>query len=296
MTKPNLSRIINIINPILYLLPAIIVIVVYFVVPTIFMIITSMTNWTAGKFDSVKFVGIDNYIKIFSDKEYWQAFVNTFLWIGAAIFLHVPLCLLTAIILSQNPPFWKVFRAVFYFPNIIAPFTLAWMWLFLFRPDIGLINAILRAVGLDKLAISWLGTPSTVLGALIFTWMFSVGYFTIIFLSQIGCIPAEIFEAAIVDGANEFTKAWYITIPMLRNAIIIVVLLTVTFTFKTFEIPFVMTAGGPGTSSMILPLMLYNRMVANRGALANTIGITMLFLGAIIVYMIRRLFAREDYA
>lgn len=296
MTKTQLSKIINNLNPIIYLLPAIIIIVVYFVIPTIFMIVTSLTNWTAGRFDHLTFVGVDNYVKIFSDKEFWQAFKNTFVWIGAAIFIHVPLCLLTAIILSQHPPFWKFFRTVFYFPNILALFTLAWMWLFLFRPDIGLINGIIRAVGLDSLAINWLGIPSTVLGALIFTWMFSVGYFTIIFMSQIGCIPSEIYEAAIVDGANEFKKAWYITIPLLRNTIIIVVLLTVTFTFKTFEAPFVMTAGGPGTSSMILPLMLYNRMLANRGAIANTIGITMLVLGMIIVFTIRKLFAEEEYA
>lgn len=294
MIKTYLSRFINKLNPIIYLLPAIIMIIVYFVIPFIFMMVTSLTNWTAGRFNNINFVGIDNYIRIFSDKEYWQAFLNTFIWIGAAVFIHVPLCLVTAIFLSQEPPFWKFFRTVYYFPNIIALFTLAWMWLFLFRPDIGLINAILRVIGLDSLAISWLGTPSTALGALIFTWMFSVGYFTIIFLSQIGCIPNEIFEAAVVDGANEFKKAWYITIPMLRNAIIIVVLLTVTFTFKTFETPFIMTGGGPGTSTMILPLILYNRMLGNHGAISNTIGITMLILGMIIVFSIRKLFASKD--
>lgn len=294
MIKAYLSKFVNKLNPILYLLPAIIMIIVYFGIPFIFLIATSLTNWTAGRFDNVEFIGVDNYIRIFSDKEYWQTFLNTFIWVGAAIFIHVPLCLVTAIILSQKPFFWKFFRTVYFFPNIIALFTLAWMWLFLFMPNIGLINEILRTIGLDSLSINWLGTSSTALGALIFTWMFSVGYFTIIFLSQIGTIPNELYEAATVDGANEFKKALYITIPMLRNAIIIVVLLTVTFTFRTFEVPFVMTRGGPGISSMILPLMLYNRMVGNHGAIANTIGTTMVILGIIIVFSIRKLFASKD--
>lgn len=296
ITKTYFSKFGNILNTVIYLLPAIILVIVYFVVPFIFMIVTSLTNWTAGSFNNIKFVGIYNYMKIFSDKEYWQAFLNTFIWIGAAVFIQVPLSIITAIILSQKPHFWKLFRTVYFFPSIISAFALAWMWFFLFKPDVGLINGILRAIGLGSLAINWLQNSSTALGALIFTWIFMVGYFTIIFLSQIGTIPEEIYEAAIIDGANEFKKAWYITIPMLRNTIVIVVLLCVTFTFKTFEGPFVMTRGGPGTTTMILPLMMYNRMVGNAGALSNTIGITMVILGIIMVFGTRALFRRKDLA
>ena len=147
---------------------------------------------------------------------------------------------------------------------------------------------------MNSLAANWLGSSKTALGALIFTWIFNIGYFTLIFMSQIGTISLELYEASVIDGANEIKKAWYITIPLLKNTISIVVLLCVTLTFKTFEAPFVMTQGGPGTSTQILPLMMYKRLLGNSGAMSNTIGVTMVILGIIVVLLIRRLFKEEE--
>jgi raffinose/stachyose/melibiose transport system permease protein len=278
----------------LYLLPAIVIVTIFFVLPLVFLISTSLTNWRGGSFVTVQFVGFKYYAYLFRSAVFWQSTLNTFIWYAASVLLHIPLCLITAMILSHHPFGWRFLRTVYFFPNVISQLVHAFMWFFIYKPDIGVLNGFLRLIGLEKLAIHWLGNPSTALGALIFTWLFNVGFFMVVFMAQIGTIPLSLYDAAEIDGANTFQKEWYITLPMLRPTIAISMLLVLTFTFRTFELPYIMTSGGPGTVSQILPLMMYKFVLSHDNYLANAIGFIMVVLGAIIVIVVRGLIRRKS--
>lgn len=273
----------------LFLLPASIGITVFFVAPMVFLIYTSLTNWSGGTLTGMQFVGFANFTRLVHDSEFWRAFLNTILWVAAAILIQIPVSILAALILARHPPGWRIFRTVYFFPNVIARFAIAWMWYFVFKTDIGLLNSLLRAIGLNSLALNWLGSAQTALWALIATWVFNVGFFMIIFLSQIGTIPSELYEAAEIDGAGEIRKDLHITLPMLRDTIAVSILLSVTFTFRTFELPFMLTGGGPGTSTQILPLLMYKRFIDGQNGIANAVGIMMVILGITSTVLIRRL-------
>lgn len=265
-------------------------VVIFFVFPTIFIVATSLTNWTGGTFSGVEFTGARNYIRLFGNEDFWRTMLNTLIWMLSAVIIHVPLAFLIALILYRHPPGWRVLRVVYFFPQIIAPLALAYMWIFIYNYNFGIINGILEAIGLDGLVTNWLGNPNTSLGAIIFSWLFNIGFFMVIFLSQIGTIPSELFEAAEIDGASEFQKDALITVPILKTTIGVTILLALTNTFKAFALPFIMTGGGPGVSSQILPIMMYKNMLANRAASANAIAFLMLVLGTIVVLGVMQVF------
>jgi raffinose/stachyose/melibiose transport system permease protein len=279
----------------LYLLPAIVIITVFFAFPLFFLLLTSLTNWRGGGFAAILFVGLKNYLYLSRNADFWQTMLNTAVWYAAGVVLHIPLCLITAMILSHHPFGWRFLRTVYFFPNVISQLVLAWMWFFIYKPDIGVLNGVLRLIGLEKLAIHWLGNPSTALGALIFTWLFNVGFFMIIFLAQIGTIAPELYDAAKIDGASAFQQEWFITIPMLGETIVISMLLVLTFTFRTFELPYIMTGGGPGTTSQILPLMMYKYVLTHDNNLANAIGFVMVVLGSVTVIVVRGVIRRREF-
>jgi raffinose/stachyose/melibiose transport system permease protein len=273
-----------------FLTPAVVMVVVFFVFPTAFIVGTSLTDWTGGTFSNVTFSGLRNYTRLFANEDFWRTMLNTLIWMLSAVVIHVPLAFLIALILYRHPPGWRVLRVVYFFPQIIAPLALAYMWIFIYSYNFGIINGILKTLGLDGLVTNWLGNPNTSLGAIIFSWLFNIGFFMVIFLSQIGTIPTELFEAAEIDGASELQKDVLITIPILKTTVGVAILLALTNTFKAFALPFIMTGGGPGVSSQILPIMMYKNMLSNRASSANAIALIMLVLGTVVVLGVMRVF------
>ncbi len=278
----------------LFLLPAVILILVFYFVPFLFLIYTSLTNWSAGDFTNADFIGLDNYVLLVKEAYFWSAIRNTVIWIAVNALIHIPLCLLVAILLSHKPRGWKLFRTVYFFPQVISPFALAMMWMFLLNPSFGPFSALLDFIGLGSLKMNWLGDFRSALPAIMFTWVFNIGFFMIIFLAQIGTIPKEIYESAQMDGANVFQKEWYITVPLLKQTVFVCILLAVTATFKQFELVYQLTNGGPGTTTELLSISMYKRFLENKSALANSIGVIMLLLGVVTIYVLRLFSRREE--
>jgi len=270
----------------MFLAPAVVLTVLFFIIPLVFLLVTSMTDWGVGSFDNTQFVGFDVYQKLFSDAEFWKTLVNNLIWIAVTILVHVPLALITAMILARKVRGWKFFRTAYFLPNVIAQFSLAIMWMFIFNPDMGVINEFLRMIGLESLAHAWLNESSTALGALIFTWIFNIGMFMVIFMTQISTIPKSLYEAAEVDGASIMKQELHITLPMIKGALAIVCLLSITTSFKSFDVPYVLTNGGPGVSSQILPIMMYKKFLTNQSNVANAVGVVMVILGIISILLI----------
>ena len=143
----------------------------------------------------------------------------TLLWLASALIVHIPFGLLLSLMLNRRPHGWKFLRVMYFIPNVISTTAVAFMWYFIYHADMGLLNAILRAVGLGSLARSWLGNTQTALICNQIPFMLYVGLTSIIFLTQLSTIPTELYEAAEIDGADGLRKDWYVSLPLLKPAL-----------------------------------------------------------------------------
>jgi raffinose/stachyose/melibiose transport system permease protein len=276
----------------LFILPAVIVFFIYFVYPIGFLLYTSFMAWDGV--GSMSFTGLSNYERLIDDHVFHKSLMNTLIWGAAAVFIHIPLALLLAIILSYKVPGWKFFRTVFFFPNLISTLALSMMWLFIYNGQFGLLNAALELVGLEALQRNWLGEISTAFPALIAHWLFYVGIFMVIFMAFIATIDKSIYEAAEIDGANIFQRELFITLPLLKPGIAAGVLLAITNTLKNFEAPFVMTNGGPVNETMVMALHIYRQMVNFNYGYANTLAIMLILAGGMMILVVQLVFREKN--
>lgn len=253
---------------IFYLFPAIFFAVVFFIVPLIYILYVSFFDWNG--LNAMVPVGIRNYTEVLSDSNFRMALSNTLVWVLAAVFIHVPFGFLLALLLNRKVMGWRVFRVLFFLPNVISITALAFLWYFIFHNDMGLLNWFLRLIGLENLATGWLTNLNTALGATLVPFCIYVGLTTVIFLTQLSTVSDDLREAAILDGAKGFQLDRYLFIPLARPALITNILLNVSFCLKNFEYPFVMTSGGPVNSTTTLSLYIYKKMMS-----ANKYGISM---------------------
>lgn len=268
-----------------YLTPAVLLTVTFYIVPLVYLCFTSFFQWN-GLGPKI-YVGIDNFLYVFSDPVFKKAFLNTILWILSALLLHIPLGLLLALLLNKQPAGWKFMRVMYFIPNVISTTAVAFLWYFIYHVDVGLLNNILRNVGLGSLAKSWLGNINTALLCNQVPFILYVGLTMIIFMTQLSAIPAEIYRAAEIDGASPLQKDLYISVPLLKNAVITNILLNAAFCLRTFEYPFLMTSGGPANSTINLSLYIYKEMmIANRYGISMVAGIVTVVMGLILMGLV----------
>lgn len=277
----------------LYLAPAVALVGGFFVVPLLFVIYMSFHRW-AG-LGPATFVGFDNFTYLFNDTSFHTALSNTLTWVAVGTFIHTPLCILVALVLARRPPMWKLFRTIFFLPNVISTTAIALLWYFLYHVDMGLINKVLHAIGLGGLARPWLFDPNTALPATMLPWVIYIGFGMVIFLTQISTIPRELYEAAQLDGASGWEQDLHITIPLIRRAIALQVLFVVGYALRMFEYPFIMTNGGPANKTINLSLYIYRQMLtANQYGLSMAAGVVTLAVGAVLLSIIFLVLRRMD--
>jgi raffinose/stachyose/melibiose transport system permease protein len=267
---------------ILYLTPAIVLVLGFFVLPLIFVAYMSFHQW-AG-LGPANFIGIDNFTYLFNDRTFRTALFNTVSWAFVGIFIHTPLCLLVALILARRPLMWKLFRTIFFLPNVISTTAIAFLWYFILHVDLGLVNNLLGAVGLGSWKRAWLFDPQTALPGTQLPFIIYIGFGMVLFLTQISTIPREYYEAAELDGASAWRQDLHITIPLIRRTIALQVLFVVGYVLKMFEYPFIMTGGGPANRTINLSLYIYRQMItANQYGLSMAAGVVTLALGVIMI-------------
>jgi len=279
----------------LYLTPAVLLTLVFFVLPLAFIIYMSFQQWTGV--GPVTHVGPENFTHLLNDPIFKRALLNTLSWVFVGIFIHTPLCLLVALVLWRRPFMWKVFRTIFVFPNVISTTAIAFLWYFIFHIDLGLLNNLLSILGLANWRRAWLSDLQTALWGTQLPFIIYIGFGMVLFLTQISTIPSEIFEAARIDGASEWQQDFYITIPLIKRAIALQALFVVGYVLKMFEYPFIMTGGGPANSTMNLSLYIYRKMItANQYGLSMAAGVVTLIVGLVLmsfVFLVLRRFERE---
>jgi raffinose/stachyose/melibiose transport system permease protein len=277
----------------LFLAPALGMFALLYLWPLGLSIVSSFCRWNG--FEPMRFIGVGNYIELFQDPQFKSALWNSVKWALCAAFIHVPFGVLVALFLSRKFPGWRFVRSSFMLPNVISGSAMALLFMFIFKPDAGVLNSIIRIFAGPDFSVNWLFDPKYAFISLTQVWLWYAAVITLITLSQILSIPPELYEAAKIDGASEFQIDIWINLPLLKNAVGTGVIIAVTSVFKMFDIIFMTTNGGPGTKTINLAVMSVNAIVnLNKYGYANAIGIFLLIIGASVMALATRSFRMHD--
>lgn len=257
--------------------------------PLITVVITSFSKWNG--FNPPVFVGLKHYIEIFNSDEFRAAFFNTIKWGLLAAMVHVPFGVIVALVLSKRPRGWRFTRAVFMIPNIIHWTALSILFLFIYMPKVGILNSLIRLVGIENFDNNWLYNPDTAFMSVTFIWLLFAAVITLITMSELLAIPPSLHESAKIDGASNLQIDLYINLPLIRPIIGTGVIIAVTAVFKQFEIIFLTTGGGPGNRTMNISVMMVNRIFNSMEyGYANALALILLLMGMAFIVAAQRIF------
>ena len=246
-------------------LPAVILTLMFTIWPTAQALYLSFTNATSLGLNN-KFVGLDNYIYMFHDKSFIQALINTAKLMAVVPVITIFCSLVLAFVLNQcKLKEMVLYRTIFYFPNIVSLTVVGIIWSFVFHPNVGIVNKILGAVGLESLQRSWLGDSKTALWCIAFTLLWqAAGYYMVMHIAAMDGISPEIYESATLDGASAWRKLISITMPLMKDIIGITFVLALSGTINlSFVLSQVMTGGGPNGASSVLLQYMYTQGFVN---------------------------------
>ena len=218
----------------------------------------SFTNWN-GFSPDYRFVGLDNFAGVVTDRLFTNATVNTLIWTALAIVLPTAGGLTLALMLDTQVPGAKAFKSVFYLPICLAAVVVGQIWIWIYQPDWGLLNAAITAVTGTPPTFAWLAEPETALYSVIVAWSWQqMGLAMVIFLAGLTSIPTYLLEAAEIEGASRGQRIRHVVLALLRPATVVAVALSVINSLKAFDILFIMTGGGPFHSSDTLAMYMYS--------------------------------------
>lgn len=246
-------------------LPAVILTLMFTIWPTVQALYLSFTNATSLGLNN-KFVALDNYIYMFHDKSFIQALKNTAKLMAVVPVITIFCSLVLAFVLNQcKLKEMVLYRTIFYFPNIVSLTVVGIIWSFVFHPNVGIVNKILGAVGLESLQRSWLGDSKTALWCIAFTLLWqAAGYYMVMHIAAMDGISPEIYESATLDGASAWRKLISITMPLMKDIIGITFVLALSGTINlSFVLSQVMTGGGPNGASSVLLQYMYTQGFVN---------------------------------
>ncbi|TXK82640.1 carbohydrate ABC transporter permease [Paenibacillus sp. N3.4] len=278
----------------LFLLPGLLLFTVFFIYPVVQTVYYSLHNWDGVT--SMKFVGLDNYVKMFTDDpNFKKAFVNGLVFVFFSLIFQLPAAFILALLVSRKVKGSKWFRNIYFFPVIMSTTMVSLMWGKMFDPTIGLINSILRSIGLESWAQLWLGDSNTAIFAVAFVLVWHhIGYHMLIMYAGIQSIPEQIYEAAKLDGASNLRVIWHVTLPLLADVLKVDVVLAVVGSLKVFEQVYVMTGGGPDNSTTVIALRMFQEAFLKMNfGYGSALAVFLVIQCMGIAWIINKLFARN---
>ena len=242
----------------LFLLPTLVLFAMFTVWPIIGSFWISLLDWN-GFTREARFIGLANYVEVAADPLFWNAFRNTFFFMGISVPVRVSLALLLALILNDRRlPFASVFRTALFLPVVTTMAIIGVVMTFVFDPAGGPVNQALLGLGLVERPINFLARSATALptamGIHVWKWL---GITLIYWLAALQTVPRELYEAAQVDGAGPRQSFWYITLPLLVPFGIIIVLITAIDTLRVFDLILTLTGGGPFLKTEVVEVYIY---------------------------------------
>jgi multiple sugar transport system permease protein len=276
----------------LFVLPALVIVAAFFLVPLVFALWMSLTKWNVAGFQ--QFIGLDNYRTMLSDRNFQSAIVFTTLYTFVVTLLTFFIGFALAMLVRVERRRYVVLRTMFYLPVVIGTAVGSFIFLWLFNDQVGAVNGVLRALGITNENIVWLANPGTAFLTLVvmITWK-SAGFAMITLLIGMQAVPGELYEAARVDGASGNQQLRHITIPLIRPTIALVIILLVSGSYLAFDQFYIITRGQPNNSTITMVYWVYNQAfigfkLGYATALSVTLMAFLVLLSAIQLRLLRR--------
>jgi raffinose/stachyose/melibiose transport system permease protein len=279
----------------MFILPALIIYTIVVPIPCVSSMYFSLTEWNL--IDKIRFVGWDNFRFMFlHDDVFYLAMKNTFIYLILSVILQLPMAFFLAILLSRAMRGRKIFRNVIFLPVTFSGVAVSLMWYFIYHSEVGLINRLLDAIGAGWLKHAWLADGKTALYAVIVcvAWQY-VGYHMVIYMAGISTIPAEVVEAAKMDGAGEWNIVRHIIFPFLIPMLSVSMILITTSSLKSFDNIFIMTQGGPNHATEVLASHMYTKAFAQlEYGYGSALSTTLMILCIAATIILSRLMKRDE--
>lgn len=233
----------------LFPLPAVLVIVVLIVVPVLANFVISLFDWFIGR--NPTFIGLENFTDAFGDRRFWNGISKTLYYTGVAVPIELVLGLGIAVLFNREMPAKGFIRTVILLPMVATPVAIALIWALMFNPTLGVLNYFLETLGLGRSL--WVADASLALPSLVLVdvWQWTP-MVALILIAALQGVPSEHYEAARIDGASAWQAFWHVTLPGIRGAIVVALVLRTIDALKSFDIIYVITAGGPGIATETL--------------------------------------------
>ena len=262
--------------PYIMILPAMVIFSVFVIYPVFYMLYVSFFDWNMVA--DMEFIGIENYLDMFTDKDFWKVLGNTFRFMLMMVPTAIILSLAIALYLKKNTRINRILQNVMFMPNIVSLVSISFIWMWMMDQDRGLFNFVLSLFHVDP--VNWLGDPKVAMLSLVIVnvWK-SLGYYVLIFVAALQGIPGYLYEAAALDRAKPISVFFKITLPMLSPTLFFLILTGIIGSFKTFECVSLMTAGGPADSTNTLVYELYQQgFVYYNTGYASAMGVILMLI------------------
>ncbi len=267
----------------LFLLPGLAIFLVFVVTPIFLSARYSLFDWN-GLGGLTDFVGLGNYRKLLNDPFFWQSVRNNGFVVIWSLVTQLPLAVGLAILLTGRLKGSAFFRTVYFAPMVLSEVVVAVIWSWIYNPQFGMLNTLLRDVGLGTLARSWLAEPGLVMTSVmvVTTWKY-LGFYLVIFIAAIQGIPRELYESAQLDGASGFQQQRFITLPLLGSTTRVVTLLAIVGSLKFFDMVWILTEGGPSNSSSVMATYMFKQSFRSQQfGYGSAVAFTLFALAAVV--------------
>lgn len=283
---------------ILFIVPFLVTALFFMVYPIAEAIRLAFVSYNPLRPDLSAYVGLDNFYFIFNDPLFWDSFRQATIWTLLSILFQTLFGVGIALLLHQALFGIAVFRGLLLFPYIVPTVVIALIWRWIFNPEIGVVNQALLGAGLISEPIYWLSTPDMAMASTIMLNVWKYTPFVVIcVLARLQSVPLELYDAAKVDGAGAFRRFLDVTLPQLKEVLIVVIVFRTIWTFNKFEEIYLLTKGGPGTSTFNLAVYSFEQSIASLrlgvGAATGVVMMIILLIGSIIYLRVSG-FGREE--
>ncbi|MFB5673438.1 carbohydrate ABC transporter permease [Paenibacillus terreus] len=242
---------------VVFILPSLILYTLFVIVPTLGSVYLSFTSWD-GISEDIRFIGFANFVEIWNSPRVHNALKNTLIMTVSLVILENIAAIAMALMVDKVKWLKNLFRSIFYFPTLLSGIVMGFVWAMILNYNFGVVNQILNTIGLGSWAVDWLGDPKyAMLSVILSTVWKGAGYYMIIYLAGLQGIPAELSEAASIDGANGWQQFRYVTFPLLAGSLTVCMVLSMISALKIFDQIAVMTDGGPGFATETLTYIIY---------------------------------------
>jgi multiple sugar transport system permease protein len=279
----------------LFLLPWILGLLAFWIVPIVWSIWLSGTNYDI--ISSPHWVGLDNYREMAGDRHFWLSIRATLTYTAMAVPLYLILGLALSLLLNQRVRGMNVFRTILFVPSVLSGVAVAILWVALLNPDVGAVNHVLRAIGIDD-PPRWLGSPTWAIPSMVLIGLWGIGGGAIIYLSGLQNIGAQLYEAAALDGAGPWQRFRYVTLPMLTPTLLFVLLTGLIDAFQIFDTAFIASGqqGAVGDSLRFYLLNMWNEGFRNgKLGYASALAWVLVLAAAVVILVILRTSGRWVY-